>query len=109
MSALLRPRHSGCRGQYKGSDILRLAVLKYAAVLGAPYVDVEYLAAEFFFASRCSMYCSHNKLQSGPPLPCFTLAVQKTQRLYLQRRIQESCLLYLWISNRSMLQPLRVL
>lgn len=44
--------HFGCRGQYKGSDILRLAVLKYAAVLGAPYVDVEYLAAEFFFASE---------------------------------------------------------
>ena len=55
------PRHSGCRGQYKGSDILRLAVLKYAAVLGAPYVDVEYLAAEFFFASRFSMHCSYNQ------------------------------------------------
>ena len=39
------------RGQFNGSDVLRLAVLKYAAVLGAPYIDVEYLAAEFFFAS----------------------------------------------------------
>ena len=46
-----------CRGQYRGSDILRLAVLKYAAVLGAPYVDVEYLAAEFFFASERLTQC----------------------------------------------------
>ncbi len=40
------------RGQYDGPEPLRLAVLKYAAVLGAPYVDVEYLAANFFFASE---------------------------------------------------------
>ena len=42
---------SMCRGQFSGPEPLRLAVLKYAAVLGAPYVDVEYLAANFFFAS----------------------------------------------------------
>jgi 3-dehydroquinate dehydratase/shikimate dehydrogenase len=43
-----------CRGQFKGPEPLRLAVLKYAAVLGAHYVDVEYLAANFFFASKCT-------------------------------------------------------
>ncbi|CAK0754240.1 hypothetical protein CVIRNUC_002282 [Coccomyxa viridis] len=46
----LRPEWEG--GQYRGSDVVRLAILKYAAVLGAAYVDVEYLAAEFFFASK---------------------------------------------------------
>ncbi|KAK9906781.1 hypothetical protein WJX75_007923 [Coccomyxa subellipsoidea] len=45
-----RPAWEG--GQFKGPEPLRLAVLKYAAVLGAHYVDVEYLAANFFFASE---------------------------------------------------------
>ena len=38
-------------GQYKGGEAERLAVLKYAAVLGAAYVDCEFLAASHFFAS----------------------------------------------------------
>ena len=38
---------------------MRLAILKYAAVLGAAYVDVEYLAAEFFFASMFQLTISH--------------------------------------------------
>ncbi|BDA46464.1 probable shikimate dehydrogenase (NADP(+)) at C-terminar half [Coccomyxa sp. Obi] len=45
-----RPAWEG--GQFSGPEPLRLAVLKYAAVLGAAYVDVEYLAANFFFASE---------------------------------------------------------
>ena len=38
------------RGKFLGPEPLRLAVLKFAAVLGAPAVDLEYLAAEHFFA-----------------------------------------------------------
>ena len=51
--------HTACRGQYRGSDLVRLAILKYAAVLGAAYVDVEYLAAEFFFASGFQLSISY--------------------------------------------------
>lgn len=51
---------SSCRGQFNGLEPLRLAVLKYAAVLGAPYVDVEYLAANFFFASACVPMGGHS-------------------------------------------------
>jgi hypothetical protein len=40
------------RGQFSGKEQMRLAVLKYAAMLGAAYVDVEYLAAQFFFAGE---------------------------------------------------------
>lgn len=40
-----------CRGNYQGPEPPRLATLKYAAMLGAPYVDCEYKAATFFFAS----------------------------------------------------------
>ena len=50
-STALEQSPTACRGQYRGSDVVRLAILKYAAALGAAYVDVEYLAAEFFFAS----------------------------------------------------------
>ena len=49
---MVRPSKHARRGVYKGSEVLRLAVLKYAAVLGAPYIDVEYLASEFFFSSE---------------------------------------------------------
>ena len=38
-------------GQYEGGEAERLAVLKYAAVMGAAYVDCEFLAASHFFAS----------------------------------------------------------
>lgn len=39
-----------CRGNYEGPEPQRLATLKYAALSGAPYVDVEYKAAHLFFA-----------------------------------------------------------
>eukprot|EP00798_Chlamydomonas_sp_ICE-L_P001722 gene1722-33130_t len=56
MKACTLPYIVTCRakwegGNYGGAEAERLATLKYAAMLGAPYVDVEYLAAPFFFAS----------------------------------------------------------
>lgn len=39
-----------CRGNYDGPEPERLAALKYAALRGAPYVDVEFKAIQFFFA-----------------------------------------------------------
>ncbi|BDA45169.1 3-dehydroquinate dehydratase [Coccomyxa sp. Obi] len=48
-------------GQYTGPEPPRLAALKTAAELGAQYVDVEYLAAEPFFAS-------HGKVPSSTQL-----------------------------------------
>ncbi len=38
-----------CSGQYSGDEAVRLAILKYAAVLGAEYIDVELKAAPYFF------------------------------------------------------------
>ncbi len=38
------------RGKYEGPEPERLAVLKLAALSGAPYVDVEFKAAPYFFA-----------------------------------------------------------
>jgi hypothetical protein len=40
------------RGNYEGPEPPRLATLKFAALKGAPYVDVEYKAAPLFFASE---------------------------------------------------------
>lgn len=42
-----RPHWEG--GQFRGSEARRLAALKYAASLGAPFVDVELKAAALFF------------------------------------------------------------
>ena len=39
-----------CRGNYDGPEPQRLAVLKYAAHLGASHVDVELKVATYFFA-----------------------------------------------------------
>ncbi|KXZ55471.1 hypothetical protein GPECTOR_2g1020 [Gonium pectorale] len=39
-------------GKYDGPEPERLAVLKMAALLGAPYVDVEFKASPYFFADR---------------------------------------------------------
>jgi 3-dehydroquinate dehydratase len=36
-------------GKYDGPEAERLAALKWAAMLGAAYVDVELEAAKFFF------------------------------------------------------------
>ncbi|GAX76080.1 hypothetical protein CEUSTIGMA_g3523.t1 [Chlamydomonas eustigma] len=38
-------------GNYNGEEATRLATLKYAAMLGAPFIDVEFKAADTFFAS----------------------------------------------------------
>ena len=48
------PTHtkSTFRGNYEGDEAPRLATLKYAALLGAPFIDVEYKASATFFASR---------------------------------------------------------
>ncbi len=43
---------AACRGDYSGDEAQRLAILKYAAVLGADFVDVELKAAPFFFAGE---------------------------------------------------------
>ncbi|PNW80154.1 hypothetical protein CHLRE_08g380201v5 [Chlamydomonas reinhardtii] len=37
-------------GKYEGPEPERLAVLKMAALMGAPYVDVEFKASPYFFA-----------------------------------------------------------
>ena len=42
------------RGKYDGPEPARLAVLKFAAHLGASHVDVELKAAPYFFAGMCS-------------------------------------------------------
>lgn len=39
-----------CRGKYDGPEPQRLAVLKYAAILGVSHVDVELKVASYFFA-----------------------------------------------------------
>lgn len=41
-----------CRGQYDADEAQRLAILKFAAILGADFVDVELKAAPFFFAGE---------------------------------------------------------
>lgn len=46
---------AACRGDYSGDEAQRLAILKYAAVLGANFVDVELKAAPFFFAGELSI------------------------------------------------------
>ncbi|KAK9818289.1 hypothetical protein WJX72_010136 [[Myrmecia] bisecta] len=43
-----RPAWEG--GRYLGDEAPRLAALKYAALLGAEYIDVEYLASDVFLA-----------------------------------------------------------
>lgn len=45
-----RPTWEG--GKYDGDEASRLATLKLAAALGADYVDVEFLVAPVFFASK---------------------------------------------------------
>lgn len=51
LPAIVTYRPSWEGGQYTGSEPLRLAALKFAALLGAPYIDVELKAAPFFFAA----------------------------------------------------------
>jgi 3-dehydroquinate dehydratase/shikimate dehydrogenase len=40
------------RGNYEGEEAPRLATLKYAALMGAPFIDVEWKASATFFASE---------------------------------------------------------
>lgn len=42
----------GCRGNYDGPEPERLATLKFAALNGAPYVDIEFKAIQYFFAGK---------------------------------------------------------
>lgn len=44
-----------CRGKYSGEEAPRLAALKFAAALGAAYVDIELKAANVFFASKSTV------------------------------------------------------
>ena len=44
-----------CRGKYDGPEPQRLAVLKYAALLGASHVDVELKVATYFFAGSAAL------------------------------------------------------
>jgi hypothetical protein len=55
--------HHPSRGNYEGDEAPRLATLKYAALLGAPFIDVEYKAAATFFASASLRL-------SLPVIPC---------------------------------------
>jgi hypothetical protein len=48
--ALSHPFCTHLRGKYDGPEPERLAVLKLAALMGAPYVDVEFKASPYFFA-----------------------------------------------------------
>ncbi len=47
----IRPAYISRRGNYEGEEALRLATLKFAAILGAPFIDVEFKSAATFFAS----------------------------------------------------------
>lgn len=40
------------RGNYEGDEATRLATLKFAAIMGAPFIDVEFKSSETFFASE---------------------------------------------------------
>ena len=46
-----------CRGRFEGHEADRLAILKFASMLEPAYIDVELLAADFFFAGkdRCTL------------------------------------------------------
>eukprot|EP00884_Botryococcus_braunii_P011164 jgi/Botrbrau1/20048/Bobra.200_1s0053.1 len=45
-----RPKYEG--GKYDGGDAPRMAVLKYAAMVGCPFVDVEFRVSSLFFGSE---------------------------------------------------------
>ena len=49
-SSSIQKNNNHTSGNYDGPEATRLATLKYAALSGAPYVDVELLAAPVFFA-----------------------------------------------------------
>lgn len=53
-----------CRGKYDGPEPQRLAVLKYAARLGASHVDVELKVATYFFAGMSCQQEDHSVVPS---------------------------------------------
>lgn len=57
------------RGTYEGDEAPRLATLKYAALLGAPFIDVEYKAAATFFASECDGTITTCRIIVAPAAP----------------------------------------
>lgn len=67
-----RPQWEG--GNYDGPEPQRLATLKFAALKGAPYIDVEYEAAHCFFAGAgevpvsTSVILSHHNFSETPDL-----------------------------------------
>lgn len=63
-----------CRGKFTGPEPVRLAILKLASTLHPAYIDVEFLAAEFFFSGR-AYHCSSRSADSGVTtcFPCLPL------------------------------------
>ena len=47
------------RGKFNGPEPVRLAILKLASTLKPAYIDVEFLAADFFFSG---IDCEHCRL-----------------------------------------------
>lgn len=66
-----------CSGNYTGGEAERLTALKYAALLGAAFVDVELKAAAFYFAGplapqSCSFCCQYlPTVHTIPDLLCY--------------------------------------
>ncbi len=69
-----------CRGNYDGPEPQRLAVLKYAAHLGASHVDVELKVATYFFAGECSNLSAEGHSASNTLYVC-SVALQSLRHL----------------------------
>lgn len=69
-----------CRGNYDGPEPQRLAVLKYAAHLGASHVDVELKVATYFFAGDCSNLSAKGHSASNTSYVC-SVALQSLRCL----------------------------
>ena len=58
------PLHSPFdRGNYDGDEANRLATLKFAAIMGAPFIDVEFKSSSTFFASELLGHCWFTTMQ----------------------------------------------
>jgi 3-dehydroquinate dehydratase/shikimate dehydrogenase len=76
-----RPKWEDPNSTFEGDEAMRLATLKYAAMLGAPFVDVELKSAATFFASAGEVplttkiiLSSHNFTSTPTPEALKTLA-----------------------------------
>jgi hypothetical protein len=78
--------HATHRGNYAGPEPERLALLKLAALSGAPYVDVEFKAAPLFFAGVCVSACAARRVASGAAAVASTLQAQQQRMLGSGRR-----------------------